>query len=225
VNDLTDADIREALGHGAIHADAPPGTQGSIEWLMERCGYATCSRFADAMDFNNSGKESAKRALYRKQVACERITGEPLDQYVSRAMEVGIELEPAARMVYESRTGVIVEPWGFQRHPTIPWCGGSPDGRILPDGGIEIKCPTPITHLTTLIEGMSEDHLPQVQGLMWIFGAGWWDFMSYCPDFPEPHRTYIQRIPRDEVYISLLEKYVLQFLYEVEQLIDQLKGR
>lgn len=225
---FTDADLRETLGADYTAANAPviePGAQRSPEWLAERAGHVTCSRFRDVMDFNKSGKESSKRAAYRKEVVIERITGRPLEHYVSGPMLDGIEREPMAKMSYEARTGAILRDCGFQRHQSIKWVGGSPDALIGDDGGLECKCPTPATHIDTLLFGMDAEHLPQVQGLMWIFGAQWWDFASYCPVFDEPLRTYVQRIERDETYIAELAGNVLQFLDEVAALELRLLGR
>lgn len=223
---LSEADLREILTpEEYAKAVAPlvePGGQGSPEWLKERCGHVTCSRFVDVLDFTKASKEGAKRAAYRKEVAIERITGQWIEHYVSRPMRDGIEREPDAKMAYEARTGRLLLDSGFRKHPTLAWVGGSPDALIVPGGGIEIKCPLPTTHVDTLVDGMDPDHLPQVQGLMWLHDAQWWDFCSYCPVFEEPLRTYIQRIPRDDAYIAALETSVRTFLAEVAALVERL---
>lgn len=226
----SDEDIRGLLTPEELAAANRPvieeGAQGSIAWLKERCGYVTASRFKDVMDFTKAGKESAKRAGYRKQVIIERITGKPLDHFVSGPMLDGIEREPMAKMAYEARTGRMLRDYAFKKHPTLAWVGGSPDALIGEFGGFECKCPTAPTHLDTLLNGMDADeHMPQVQGLIWLFDADWWDFISYCPVFDEPLRTYIQRIPRDEVYIAAIEERVVTFLAEVDAQIAALTSR
>ncbi len=227
---LDDADLREILTPQEYVAATAPvaadGAQGSVQWLMERVGHVTCSRFGDVMDFNKSGKESAKRRDYRKQVVIERVTRKPLAHFVSGPMLDGIEREPMAKMAYEARTGRMLRDNGFQRHKSIAWVGGSPDALIGDNGGLECKCPTAPTHLDTLLNGMNdEEHMPQVQGLMWIFGADWWDFCSYCPMFDEPLRTYIQRVERDNEYIKSVEVNVREFLSSVQVEIDVLLSR
>lgn len=214
---ITDEFVRAALGHEYDNAIArvEEGAQGTITWLLERCGHVTASCFKHVQDFNKSGKESAKRSDYRKQVVIERVTQQPLEHFVSGPMRDGIEREPMAKMAYEGRTGRMLRDHGFRRHPTIQWVGGSPDALIGDKGGLECKCPTAPTHLDTLLYGMDDDHLAQVQGLMWIFDADWWDFCSYCPVFEEPLRTYIQRIYRDDAYIGRLQAHVTIFLDEV----------
>lgn len=221
---LTDADIREALGHGGIDPAALPGEQKSIEWLMERVGYCSGSRFADVQAFTQKGASTAKRDDYIMDVVIERLTGQPTERYVSVAMQWGIDQEPAARMRYESITGAMVEEQGFIRHPTIPMCGGSVDGFVGTDGIIEIKAPTTRTHLRTLLSQECE-HLPQIMGYLWITGRQWADFISYDPRLPKPLDIYIQRIPRDDVYIAKLAAHVQAFLAEVQDLIDRLKGK
>lgn len=223
---ITDDYLRGLLGpedYAAAQPRVEEGAQGSITWLLERCGYVTASRFKDVQDFTKAGKESAKRAGYRAQVTIERITQQPIEHFVSGPMRDGTEREPMAKMAYEARTGHMLRDHGFRRHATIRWVGGSPDALIGSTGGLECKCPTPPTHLDTLLNGMDEQHIPQVQGLMWIFDAQWWDFCSYCPMFDEPLRTYIERIPRNDAYIAMLAADVTKFLEEVAVQIGALQ--
>jgi len=223
--DLSLDDIRYALGEN--HPDAQPqplpGAQGSAEWFAARRGHVTASRFKDVLDFTAKGKSSAKREAYLKEVVIERVTGRSIEHFVSGPMRDGIEREPVAKMAYEARTGRMLTDSPFLKHPTLAMVGGSPDA-LVDEGGLEIKCPTPLVHLDTLLNGMDEDHAPQVQGLIWITGAAWWDFCSFCPHFDEPLRTYVQRIPRDEAYIATLDEAVRLFLDEVELQVAALQG-
>lgn len=228
--DFTAAEMREILGERNPDAQPVPlaGEQGSAEWFAARRGRATASRFKDARDFrigrgDKRGEETAKRAAYRKELVIERVTGRSVEHYVTGPMRDGIDREPLAKMAYEARTGRMLVESGFVRHPTLPMVGGSPDALIGDDGGLEVKSPTPLVHLQTLIDGMDADHLPQVQGLIWITGAQWWDFCSYCPHFDEPLRTYIQRIPRDDAYIAELAADIALFLREVDAQVELLR--
>lgn len=209
----------------AFGAGKEAGEQGSVEWLMERVGMITASRFKDAMDFLKSGKPGAKRTAYLWELVYERLTGKPAYHAVSYAMERGTELEPMARMAYESFTGNMVMETGFHKHPTLPFCGGSPDGLVDDDGGCEFKCPmNPEKHLSTFLTGMDEDHVAQVQGLMWVTGRKWWDFGSFNPDIPSPHDLYVQRIERDEEYIAKLQEAVISLNDEANAILAKLKG-
>lgn len=200
------------------------GEQGSVDWLMSRCGHVTASRFKDVMDKLKSGKPGAKRETYLWEVVIERLTGSPTQHYTSIAMEHGTEFEPVARMAYEASTGSMVAETGFI-HATVPMVGGSPDGLIDDDGGIEIKCPfNAANHLKTVLTGMPEEHIAQVQGLMWICDRQWWDFVSFSPNMPEHLQLYVQRIPRDRAYIDAMQAEIIVFLAEVDALVEKLKG-
>lgn len=192
--------------------------QGSPEWLAARAGHATASRFCDVMATVRTG-EAATRRDYRWQLVTERITGKPCRSYESHAMRRGKELEPYARAAYEAHTGNLVELAEFLRHPQIEWCGASPDGLIDDDGGIEIKCPdNPVIHVQTIAGGMPVEHMPQVQGAMWVTGRSWWDFVSFYPDMPDRSmRLYLERVKRDDDYIAKLSDGVMRFLDEVDK--------
>lgn len=198
--------------------------QGTHEWLIERVGFVTASRFKDVLDTLKSGKPGAARTKYLKEVVCERLTGQPADHFVNAAMKWGIENEPHARTAYCHATGASVTQVGFMRHTTLK-AGASPDGIIDMDYGLEIKCPSTATHLDTLLNGMSDDHLPQVQGGMWITGLPEWEFVSYDPRMPENLRLHIQRIKRDDAYIANLEAQVTEFINEIDTMTSTLLER
>ena len=199
------------------------GQQQSAEWLASRCGKATASRFKDVMAKLKNGKPAAARETYLWEVVIERLTGKPAKHYTSDAMMWGTEQEGFSRMAYESAYCVIVEECGFIAHPEWKDVGGSPDGLIGTDGGWESKSPyNSAVHLQTILDGMPADHMAQVQGLMWITGRKWWDFASYDPRMPAPLDLYVQRIERDEAYITILKGEVAEFLSEVEAKIARL---
>ena len=198
--------------------------QGSPEWFAERCGFATASRFKDVLAKIKTG-EAATRRNYRAQLVCERLTGKAAESFTNAAMEWGTAHEPEARMQYEAMRGSIVQEVGFIKHPAIPFCGASPDGLVDDAGMVEIKCPNTATHIDTLLSGMSPDHMPQVQGQMWVCGRQWVDFISYDPRLPEKLQLHIQRVERDEKYIKAMEAEIIAFLFSVEQTIEQLEKK
>ncbi len=205
----------------AKRATAPTAAQGSPEWLAERLGHCTCSRFVDVLDFTKAGKEGAKRAKYRMELVVERLTGQPVDHYVSKPMEWGTEQEPYARIAYEAATGRIVSQVGFVHHTEVKWCGGSADGLVDEDGLIEIKAPNSTTHAMTLLTGVCE-HLPQIQGLLWICKRKWADYVSFDPRMPDGLKLRIERIERNDDYIAELAGNVLKFLAEVDEVHQKL---
>jgi hypothetical protein len=197
--------------------------QGSAEWLRERAGHCTASRFKDVLAKVKVG-EAAGRRNYRVQLVTERLIGAPISGgYKSAAMEWGTQTEPLARLAYEAHTGEPVVVTGFHLYPAIEWCGCSPDGLLADDGLIEIKCPEPQTHLEWLLDGACpSEHIPQIQGAMFVTNRKFCDFVSYDPRFPENRQLLIVRVQRDDAYIAELEKQVRLFLREVDQLHDRL---
>jgi len=206
-----------------LNADAEPGQQGGIDWLMSRVGYVTCSRFEDVMAVLKNGSPAKAREDYLLEVVAERLTGKPIEHYVNAAMEWGQQFEAEARMAYESHTGSMVIEQGFLHHPTIDMCGGSVDGLVDDDGIIEIKAPNTTTHLRTIASGECK-HLPQIQGYLFVTGRKWCDFVSYDPRLePAGLSLYIQRIERDDKYIAKLELAITSFQADADALIAKLQ--
>lgn len=197
--------------------------QGSAQWLFDRVGHCTGSRFGDVVKKLKSGKPSKERENYMMELAVERITQQPSDHWTSAAMLWGTEHEHQSKMEYEAHTGAMVERCGFIKHPTLKWVGVSPDGLIDEDGGFESKSPfNSVNHLYTVLDGMPEEHLAQCQGGMWVTGRQWWDFQSFDPRLPAPLRRYTQRVPRDDAYIAMLETEVIAFTAEVDAIVKRL---
>jgi len=197
--------------------------QRTDEWFTARLGRATASRAADILAKIKSG-EAATRRQYRAQLVVERLVGKPYEHYVNEAMQHGIDQEPFAIMSYEAATGNIVQPVGFIQHPEL-MAGASPDGEIGEDGLLEAKCPTTAEHIDALLNGMSPKHSPQVQFQMWITGRAYVQFVSYDPRMPERMQLYVQRVRRDDKYISMLEVEVRKFLGEVDKTIAELEAK
>jgi hypothetical protein len=60
---------------------------------------------------------------------------------------------------------------------------------------------------------------------MWVTGRAWWEFVSYDPRMPEPHRLYIQRIERDDAFIAELAVAVAEAEARVVEILEQLSKR
>ncbi len=211
----------------------PEIEQGSPEWFLSRTGKFTGSKFADVLarkkqskDDIASGKKPEKLKAYYDcvwQVVVERLTGITPDEIGAAALRWGKDVEPYAREAYELETGVLVEQTGFIIHPEYAFAGCSPDGLIGSDGALEIKCPKdPAIHLQRFISGIEKDHLPQVQGGLWVTGRKWWDFVSYDPRMPRKHRFFLVRVERDETFISNLESAVLEAEAAVVRILGEL---
>lgn len=200
--------------------------QGSTEWLEARSGSATSSCFIDIIAVSKStGKPLKARDDYMWKLVTERLYRSPIEAFTSGPTEWGKKLEPFARQAYEVETGNVVIASPFIPHPRIEFCGSSPDGLIIPGGGIEIKCPKDRrVHVQTWRYGMHDDHVPQVQGNIWVNDLEWMDFISYDPRAPEDFRLYVQRITRNDKYILALESHVVQFLADVKKLLEQINA-
>ena len=198
-------------------------TQRSEDWYAARLGKATASRFKDAIAALKSGAPAQAQRDYLTELVVERLTQQPIQRFQNAAMTWGTEREPAARAAYERIAGRIVEETGFVAHDTL-MAGCSPDGLVDWDGLIEIKCPWgTANHIETLLNGMPAEHIPQVQGQMWITGREWCDFVSYDPRMPVELQLHVQRIQRDEAFIADLERRVTSFLAEVGNQVEALR--
>jgi putative phage-type endonuclease len=197
--------------------------QRSEEWFTARLGRVTASRVADIIAKTKSGY-STSRANYMAELVCERLTGKQGDSFSNAAMVWGTNTEPMARAAYEALEGVLVEETGFVSHPTIAMSGASPDGLVLEDGLVEIKCPNTATHIETLLDKeVPSKYVKQMQWQMACTGRKWCDFVSYDPRMPEEMQLFVARVDRDDEFIIELEREVEKFLSELEDKIVALE--
>ena len=189
--------------------------QGSPEWLAARLGIPSASMFAKIV--TTKGIWSASADAYINQLVAERLTGEREEVFQSHHMLRGTELEPDARDLYSLMSDAEVTEVGFCLHDTLS-AGCSPDGLIGEDGGLEIKCPAPSTHVEYLRGGvLPSKYKQQVMGCLWITGREWWDFVSYHPTM----KPLIVRVERDEEYIAALEKCVTKAVHLIEENVEK----
>ena len=196
--------------------------QGSEEWFTIRIGKVTASRVADVIAKTKTGY-SATRDNYMAQLVCERLTGQKGESFSNAAMQHGTDTEPLARAAYEALQDVLVDEVGFVPHPTIEMAGASPDGLVGTDGLLEIKCPNTATHIETLISKVVPGkYNTQMQFQMACTGRQWCDFVSFDNRLPEMFQLFVTRVPRDEVFIRLIESEIIQFLAELDDKINKL---
>lgn len=197
--------------------------QRSPEWFAARLGIATASNFSKVLAVIKSG-EAAERRNYRIKLALERITGKQEDVFQNDAMRQGKEREPMARIAYEALTGNLVEEVGLCLHDTLE-CGASPDGLIDAAKGLEIKCPTPGKHIEYLRQKAEPpEYTAQIQGCMFITERTEWDFVSFCPEFPDNAQLIVRTIKRDDAYIERLAAAVEVFMREVVAEVDAIQN-
>ena len=200
-----------------IHHDHP---QGSEAWLAVRKGCVTGSRFKDARDKLKGGQPSKACISYAMDTARERVGGEAPQKFQSAAMRVGTEQESVARLMYERRTGNLVEEVGFFTTEDGRF-GLSPDGLIDDDGVLEIKTMVSSDTLFTAVADRDlSAYIDQCLGYLWLLGRKWVDLVLWVPDLE--HMT-IHRIERDEEAIEALETDLIAFLRLVEKYEASLK--
>lgn len=199
--------------------------QRSEEWHALRAGRLTASSAADVFAMIKNG-EAAKRRDLRTRMVVEQLTGQSQDDaFVSKDMQRGIDGEADALTEYELQTEQIVQQVGFISHVDLP-CGYSPDG-VIGDfvGLLELKCPRPANHLKNIrANGVPSEYMPQVLHALWMTGAEWCDFASYCAAFPEPLRLFRTRVMRDAVDLNAYELVVRAFLREVEKELAEVRA-
>ena len=196
--------------------------QGTDECFAIRIGKVTASRVADVIAKTKSGY-SASRDNYMAQLVCERLTGQKGESFTNAAMQHGTETEPLARAAYEALKDVLVDEVGFVPHPTIKMAGASPDGLVGDDGLLEIKCPNTATHIETLLsESVPTKYYTQMQFQLACTGREWCDFVSFDNRLPEELQLFVKRVPRDEMYIKLMEAEIVQFIAELDDKINKL---
>src|SRR5690606_7015203 len=129
-----------ALRRVQRHARAPPGEprrqapgcemsrieifdtleQGTDEWRRVRAGIPTCSEFdlvrAKPGPRGGVTRELQGRTPYMRQLAGERITGEPMPHFETWAMRRGKEVEPQAARYYAITFDVELHRVGFVKN-------------------------------------------------------------------------------------------------------------
>jgi predicted phage-related endonuclease len=98
--------------------------------------------------------------------------------------------------------------------------GASPDGLVLDNGLVEIKCPNTATHIDTLLtQTVPGKYITQMMWQMACTGRQWCDFVSFDPRMPEHMQLFIKRVSRDNDVITELEREVERFLADLDDKI------
>jgi putative phage-type endonuclease len=200
--------------------------QGTPEWKAARAGKVTASKIPDVLAKGKGTAEAVTRRKYRLQLVSEILTDQPQeDGFTNAAMAWGTENEPYARAAYEILTGEMVDQVGMVLHPRIERAAASPDGLVLFDGLIEIKCPNTATHIDYLeTREIPRDYQLQMLWQMACTGRQWCDFVSYDPRLPENIQLFKERFHRDDARIREIEDEVETFLDEVETMVKRLRS-
>jgi len=210
------------VGHAFTVIDAP---QRSPAWQQARLGRLTSSRASDMLAVIKSGEAAGRRNL-RVQLALERITGQAqAPTYQSAAMLQGIEREAEAAGLYEALTGTLLRSTGFLQHGSL-MVGASLDGHVGDFAGVvELKCPNAATHLEYLTTGVIPgDYRKQIVHQLYVSGARWCDWLSYCPEFPIGLQVKLVRVERNDQEIASYALAAALFLKEVDAAVAAIQG-
>lgn len=197
---------------------------------LAKAGYKkkpAATAITKALNGEPTEEPSAAAIKYAWLVAIETISREPLDDtFVTYAMRRGRELEPRARVVYETRTGALVEEVSLILTDDERF-GYSSDGLIDDDGMVEIKCPLACDKIGQVWASPETAHLEyidQINGGLWITGRQWCDLVVYCPWLEsEGKDLFVKRIYRDEEAIAALESDLIGFLRLVDDCLKVLR--
>ncbi|HEX6926796.1 MAG TPA: YqaJ viral recombinase family protein [Longimicrobiaceae bacterium] len=194
--------------------------QGSPEWMNARLGIPTASRFSEIIT-PATLKPSKSASKYRNQLLAEWLLGYPIDwsNGGSAWTDRGREMEGEARAFYEMQFDVDVVRVGFVLREDGR-VGGSPDGLIGTDGGVDFKCPALHTHIGYMLEPdkLAADYRAQVQGYMYLTGRAWWDLFAYSPALPHVRVT----VERDAEFQAALGAALDAFVADLDRCREQL---
>jgi YqaJ-like viral recombinase domain len=183
--------------------------QGSAAWLRLRLGVPTASEFHRILT-PARGELSKQARGYAHQLVAETLLGAPLESSVDTVAWVarGKLLEPEAVRHYEITTDVETRPIGFITTDDGR-IGCSPDRLLVGSrGALEVKCPSPATHVGYLVDGLGDAYRCQVQGQLAVAELDHADFLSYHPGLP----PVLLRTGRDEPFIFRLRSALSEFL-------------
>jgi hypothetical protein len=189
--------------------------QGTEEWLKLRLGKLTASD-AQAIATNGKGLET----LAFTKVA-EIITGKiKEDIYTNADIERGHELEAMARNSYELETENVVKEVGFMELDEFTGC--SPDGAILEEGLVEIKCPNDLNFVRYLYDRkIDPGHNWQMQFQLFVSGREWVDYVVFNENFPK--QAIITRVVRNETEIAKLKAGVDMGIAQIKAILERVK--
>lgn len=164
-----------------------PAAQGSFEWHQARLGLPTASDLDNLItpgwEIRKWSTELPNTYLARKLAEWWSGTCEEVPSTFD--MMQGQVLEEWAVPWYEREFDTSIQRVGLCLLNDESF-GGSPDGLIGDDCGIEIKCPTRTVHTKYLIRGgVPPDYSQQVHACMYVTGRKHWKFVSYRRTFPQ----------------------------------------
>ena len=194
---------------------------------MPKPGYVSAS-MAKAVMTKGRGKcvDYGETFLTQAKAIAAGMVGWDVSTDISNmpAVKWGIENEPLAVAEYELQTmSEVHSAQIWINHKTLN-AGCTPDGLVGTDGMIEVKCPMPHNHLDNILNlAQLPIYMGQIQFSLWITDRKWCDFVSYQPEAPEGLQIKIERVNRDEDFISALAIRTDFMIVTASNFAEQLK--
>lgn len=177
------------------------------------------------MTRGKGGEAFGKTAMrHVERLALDLLGSEQDEEISAESLEWGKEQEDNARFFYCAKTLYDVRESGFGISKELPYVGGTMDGLVGADGGIEIKCPkVSQKHLFHFEEHYAE-YKYQVQGYMWIFNLNWIDFISYDPRCPAQYQLMIRRVEPDAGIINAIMGRCKEAHAKAQELVNTVRN-
>ena len=194
--------------------------QRSPEWFALHVGIPTASDINKIV--TSTGKVSAQRTEYLYRLAGERVLGTVEQNGLNTVWtRRGTEMEPEARNVYAMEAEVEVDEVGFITDDQGRY-GCSPDGLILPNKGLEIKCPSLSVFVGYVLGGkLPTEYKVQVQASLFITGLEQWDFFAYYPDMKPFQVTVEPDLKFHEILKEELERFCADLDKAEKELLER----
>jgi hypothetical protein len=210
----------------------------TIEWKQERIGKFTSSEIHKILQKGRAkDKYFGDGAMtYIQMKAAELLTNLPAGPDISglAAIEWGNAQEPDAVAAFEARYNLKVEYFGkanpFFFHYS-EYAGGSPDGMISADAGLEIKAPyNSAEHISHLLIKDAAELYAEIPKYYWqcmanmlFTGAKHWYFVSYDPRFAiAEFQLKVIEIPYNEAHLKELAERITRAETELTNMVRTL---
>lgn len=208
--------------------------QRSDAWFEARKGKITSSEIYKIMG-NGRGEDgltdTAKTYLLER--VSELLGGSPNISHPSgmkpAALEWGIELEEVAIQHYNEIYKREVAKASFI--PVNEYYGGSPDGLLLPEGVIEVKCPySSANHFKHGLikeeadfKKVAPNYYYQCMSNIYCANVQWCDFISYDPRVNPEFTMFVYRLHRNETEIENMLKRLEISVNYMKDLIEKIQ--
>jgi len=220
IENLEQSILGGAADLSAMTKAAPLKTRDEIraDWLQERLGKFTASEFHKLTTAPTKKELPVGAVTYTTEKAVECLTEFIEEGYVNQAMQWGLDHELEAIERFTEKTGIRTTKTGSEQEfiKLGTHVGGTPDGLIGINSGVEVKCPNSLTHFKYMKIKNGEDlkkvmpaYYWQIQGLMMITACRNWWFISYDPRYKKPeHQLHYIKIEFNDADVSFLSERI-----------------